>query len=57
MITMIIIVMITMIIIERNIVIMKKYCNDCNLSNIHEVIMTVFNFLQKYSAPIKSMGR
>ena len=28
MITMIIIVMITMIIIERNIVIMKKYCND-----------------------------
>ena len=28
----------------RNIVIMEKYCDDWNLSNIYEVIETVLNF-------------
>ena len=28
----------------RNIVIMKKYSDEWNLSNIHEVIRTVLNF-------------
>ena len=31
----------------RNVVIMKKYCDDWNLNNIHEVIKTGLNFFYK----------
>ena len=39
---------------------MEKYCDDWNLSNIHEVIKTVLNFLfiyflEKYFTHIKSI--
>ena len=42
----------------KNIVIMEKYWDDWNLSNIHEAIKTVLNFsLQKYFTHIKSIKK